>query len=79
MSQSTTILLVIAMGILALSLVYTWMLAKGQRATKGQVDTKIPSAVQEHPYLRNPVFLAYIFFFLLVITLIIFVAQTSNW
>ena len=79
MSQFTTILLVIAMGILAIALLYTWILAKGQRAVKGSLDSKIPSAVQEHPYIRNPVFLSYVLFFLLVLLLIIFVAQMSNW
>ena len=79
MSQFTFILLVIAIGILAIALVYTWMLARDQRVVKGNLDSKITSAVQEHPYIRNPIFLAYVLFFLLVLLLIIFVAQMSNW
>lgn len=79
MSTYTTILLMIAMGILAVSLVYTWIIAKGQKELKGSIDAKIPSAVQEHAYARNPVFLTYAIFFALVILIIVFIAQTSNW
>jgi hypothetical protein len=78
MSMFTTVLLFIAMGILAVSLFYTWTLAKGQKA-RGNIDSKIPTAVQDHAYIRNPVFLTYGIFFALVILVIIFFAQTTNW
>lgn len=76
MSSFTTILLGLAMGILALSLIYTLMIAKGQRVLKSELDTKIPNPVQNHPYLRNPIFLTYAIFFVLVILIVLFFAQT---
>lgn len=78
MSLFTTVLLFIAMGILTVALFYTWTLAKSQKV-KENIDTKIPAAVQEHAYLRNPVFLTYGIFFVLVILIIIYFTQTTNW
>ncbi|AGK52890.1 hypothetical protein [Bacillus sp. 1NLA3E] len=79
MSSYTTILLGLAMAILALSFIYTLILAKGQKVLKSELDTKIPHQVQNHAYFRNPIFLTYAIFFVLIILIVIFFAQTSNW
>jgi hypothetical protein len=78
MSSFITILLGLAMGVLAISLIYTLIIARGQKM-KGELDTKIPNAVQEHAYIRNPVLLTYAIFFVLIILMVIFFAQVNNW
>ncbi|MGJ7923142.1 hypothetical protein [Neobacillus sp. LXY-4] len=79
MSSLINLLLGLAMAILALSLIYTMILARGQKALKGELDTKIPHSVQEHAYIRNPVFLTYAIFFVLIILIIVYFAGTNNW
>lgn len=65
-----TILTYIAVGISLLSLFYTLRVAKTQKVIKGSNDTQITDKVQKHPYIRNPVFLAFIIFFVLLIFII---------
>lgn len=79
MGISSNLLLGIAMAILAVSLIYTMVLAKSQKALKSELDTKIPHAVQEHAYMKNPVFLTYALFFALVILIIVFFAGATNY
>jgi len=79
MHLSSNILLGVAMAILAVSLIYTMVLARSQKALKSQFDTKIPHAVQEHAYKKNPVFLTYLIFFALVLLIIVFFAGSTNW
>lgn len=79
MELSTNMLLGVAMAILAVSLIYTFMLGRQQKALKSELDSKIPQAVQEHIYMRNPVFLTYAIFFALVILIIVFFAGTTQW
>lgn len=67
---------IVIFGILAVSLISTWSLARKQKAVEGEIDTQIPKPVQEHVYMRNPIFLAYIIFFALVLFIILFVAIT---
>jgi hypothetical protein len=75
----TNVLLGVALAILALSLIYTMWLARGQKVLKSELDTKIPNFVQEHAYIRNPIFLAYALFFVLLILIIVFISGTTNW
>jgi len=70
MSNYMTILTYIAVGISLLSLFYTLRVAKTQKVIKGSNDTQITDKVQKHPYIRNPVFLAFIIFFVLLIFII---------
>lgn len=79
MGISSNLLLGIAMAILAVSLIYTMVLAKSQKALKSELDTKIPHAVQEHAYMKNPVLLTYALFFALIILLIVFFAGSTNY
>lgn len=75
----TMILLLISLGILLVSLVYTLLLTKEQKAIRGNIDTQISEQVQRHVYMRNPVFLAYAIFFALLILTIVFVSLTVNY
>lgn len=79
MGTYSIILLIVAMGIIAFSLVYTLHLAKVQKVIKGELDSKIPQSVQEHPFIGNPIFLTYALFFALVLLIVAFVALQSNW
>jgi ammonia channel protein AmtB len=79
LSLLMTILLVAAIGILVIAFGYTWSLAKNQKNVKGELDSEIPEGVQKSPYIRNPIFLTYILFFLLLILTIIFSALAINW
>ncbi|WP_147531777.1 hypothetical protein [Bacillus marasmi] len=76
---SANMLLGVAMAILAVSLIYTFMLGRQQKALKSEMDSKIPHPVQDHIYMRNPVFLTYAIFFALVLLIIVFFAGTMNW
>lgn len=66
----------VIVGILAVSLVFTLFAARQQKAVEGEIDTKIPKPVQKHVYLGNPIFLSYVIFFVLVLFIILFVANT---
>ncbi|MET3698167.1 hypothetical protein SAMN05877753_10823 [Bacillus oleivorans] len=72
MSSFMMILTIGAVVISIFSLVYTYYAAKQQRVIRGEIDTKIDEDVQDHPYLRNPVFLAYIIFGVLVLLFIFY-------
>ncbi|MGX6442122.1 hypothetical protein ACWM35_02655 [Neobacillus sp. K501] len=76
MNLLVNVLSIVIFGILAVSLISTWSLARKQKAVEGEIDTQIPKHVQEHVYMRNPIFLAYIIFFALVLFIILFVAIT---
>ncbi|WP_168413173.1 hypothetical protein [Bacillus salacetis] len=74
MSSFVLILLLIAAGVLAASLLYTFKVARQQKALKNELDTEIPEKVQDHPYSRNPIFLTYLIAAVLVILFIIYKA-----
>jgi hypothetical protein len=62
MSTFIWILMLIVIGIILVSLIYTLRTAKTQKVLKGEYDTQINENVEGHPYVRNPVFLAIVFF-----------------
>lgn len=76
MNLLVNVLSIVIFGILAVSLIYTWSIARKQKTVEGETDTQIPKPVQEHVYMRNPIFLAYIIFFALVLFIILFVSIT---
>lgn len=78
MSTFIIILLVIGIGVLGYALISTRILTK-QQAGKGEGDSSIPEEVRRHPYLKNPILLAYVFFFLLVLFIIAYYATSSAW
>jgi hypothetical protein len=67
---------IVIVGILAVSLVYTLVVARKQKAVEGEMDTTIPKPVQKHIYRSNPIFLSYGIFFALVLFIILFCAIT---
>ncbi|EMT46127.1 hypothetical protein H919_06011 [Anoxybacillus flavithermus AK1] len=73
MDTFSWILLLIASGVLVWGFVYTYQLGKRQR-TQGEYDTSVGEKVAAHPYVRNPVFIAYIVFVVLLIGYIAYVA-----
>lgn len=79
MSMYMMIILLIGAGILVYSLVYTLFVAKERKAVRGDIDTELPDNVQKHAYLRNPVFLTYVIFFLILIPMVIYFSLTWNW
>lgn len=76
MNLLVNVLSIVIFGILAVSLIYTWSIARQQKTVEGEIDTQIAKPVQEHVYMRNPIFLSYIIFFALVLFIILFVAIT---
>lgn len=79
MSMYTLILLLVSLGILLFSLIYTMLIMKEQKAIKGNLDSQVSQQVQDHAYIRNPIFLAYAIFFALLILTIVFVMLTVNY
>ncbi|KKI93963.1 hypothetical protein WQ54_02135 [Bacillus sp. SA1-12] len=73
------ILGIIALLILASSLIYTIKVGRLVGARKSNMDTQINEKVQEHPYLRNPIFLAYVVFGILALAFILYLAYTIAW
>ncbi len=73
------ILGIIALLILAASLIYTIKVGRLVGARKSNMDTQINEKVQEHPYMRNPVFLTYVIFGILALAFIFYLAYTVVW
>ena len=72
--------LTVICGVICLfSLGYTLAVARGQKELKGEVDTSIPQKVKGGVYTRNPVFIGYLLFFLLLILTITFFMLSTNW
>jgi hypothetical protein len=71
--MSLMFLSVAVIGILAVSLIYTWVLARRHRAAGNGLDTELAKPVKRHVYLINPVFLSYGIFFALLLLIIVFI------
>lgn len=67
---------VLIFAILAVSFIYTVIVGRKQKVTDGDMDTHISKPIQEHVYIKNPVFLAYGIFFALLLFIVLFVAIT---
>lgn len=74
MSTFILILCLAAVVISIFSLVYTFYVARDQKLVKGEIDGSIPDEVKDHPYTRNPVFLAYVIWFGVVLLFIFYLA-----
>ncbi|WP_170006819.1 hypothetical protein [Bacillus fonticola] len=77
MSIFMMILSIAAVVIAIFSLVYTLSVAKSQKSLKGDLDSEISQEVQEHTYVRNPVFLAFIIATVLILAFIMYTAYIS--
>jgi hypothetical protein len=73
MAQLTFVLSIIAVFIIVVGGVYTYRLGRQQK-WQGELDAPLPEKVQEHVYLRNPVFLAYVLAGLLAVIVIFYLA-----
>ncbi|APH05482.1 hypothetical protein [Bacillus weihaiensis] len=76
MTILTTVLGVVALLILTASLIYTFKVGKLVSERKANYDTQINEKVQEHPYARNPIFLAYLIAGVLSLSYIFYLAFT---
>jgi hypothetical protein len=74
LSKFIWILMILAIGIVLASLIYTLTIARAQKAVKGEYDSPINENVQSHPYLRNPIFLSIIFFMVFVIIYVLYLS-----
>jgi hypothetical protein len=74
MNMLINVLSIVIFGILAFSLIATWILARKQKLVDGNIDTQMAKPIQKHVYLKNPIFFSYGLFFALVLFIILFVA-----
>ncbi|HAQ07663.1 MAG TPA: hypothetical protein DCR24_09145 [Bacillus bacterium] len=77
-SSYMTMLLLAGSGVLVAGLFYTWSIGKGAKRAQGNLDTKIPGTVQEHAYIRNPVFLTYIIVISIALLFVVYFAVTTG-
>ncbi|WP_143415886.1 hypothetical protein [Geobacillus sp. E263] len=73
MAQLTFALSIIVILIAVIAGVYTYRLGRQQKWQE-ELDAPVPEKVQEHPYLFNPVFLAYVLPGLLAVVVIVYLA-----
>jgi hypothetical protein len=74
MNMFINVLSILIIGILAVSLIATWFLARQQKVIDGDIDTELAKPIQEHVFLKNPIFFSYGLFFALVLFIILFIA-----
>lgn len=74
MNMFINVLSILIIGILAVSLIATWYLARQQKVIDGDIDTQLAKPIQEHVFLKNPIFFSYGLFFALVLFIILFIA-----
>jgi hypothetical protein len=79
MSYLTMVLGVIALLVLATSLIYTFRVGRLVSVRKSNLDTQINEKIQDHPYMRNPVFLAFVIAGLASLAYIFYLAYMTSW
>ncbi len=79
MTTLTAVLSVLALLILVIGFFYTMKITKNTKYQSDGLDTEINEKVQDHPYIRNPIFLAYLVAATLIIAFIVYYALTSQW
>ncbi len=77
MSIYMTMLLLAGLGVVAAGLFYTWIFGKAQKRASGNLDSQVPGAVQEHAYIRNPIFLTYIIVISIALLFVVYFAVTT--
>jgi hypothetical protein len=78
MIQFALVMSVVVFLIAAVGFIYTYSIGRNQKL-QGEYDTEINEKVQEHPYLRNPIFLAWIIAAGVAIASIIYFALNYSW
>ncbi|MDQ0229533.1 hypothetical protein [Metabacillus malikii] len=79
MSHFSTILLGLAVVIAVISLIYTFRVGRDISARRAKYDGPIDEKVQEHPYIRNPIFLACLIAGIFSLAYIFYLAYTISW
>jgi hypothetical protein len=74
MSMFIILLSLIAIGVAGYSVYYTFKVAGQEKRLKGEFDTDIPESVKQHPFMRNPVFLAILVFTVFVVVMILYLS-----
>jgi hypothetical protein len=77
MSIFTTMLLLAGAGVLVAGLFYTWSFGRAQKRSNANLDSQVPGAVQEHAYIRNPIFLTYIIVISIALLFVVYFAVTT--
>jgi Na+-transporting methylmalonyl-CoA/oxaloacetate decarboxylase gamma subunit len=78
MAQLTFVLAVLSFLIAAIGLIYTFSLGRRQRL-QSEYDAPMNGKIQEHPYVRNPMLLAYVIAGVLAAAMIAYFAFGSRW
>jgi ABC-type Fe3+ transport system permease subunit len=73
MAQLMFVLSILVVLIAVIGFVYTYRLGRQQKWQE-ELDGPLPKAVQERPYLRNPIFLAYLLAALLAVVVIFYLS-----
>ncbi|MFC4184499.1 hypothetical protein [Saccharococcus thermophilus] len=73
MAQLMFVLSILVVFIAVIGFVYTYRLGRQQKWQE-ELDGPIPKGVQQHIFLRNPVFLAYLLPILLAVIVIFYLA-----
>jgi hypothetical protein len=64
------VLSVMVFFIAVVGLIYTYVVARNQKYLQSELDTKLNERVQAHPYIRNPVFVAWALFLLAILAIV---------
>ncbi|WP_042356410.1 hypothetical protein [Bacillus rubiinfantis] len=67
-------LAILIVGVLTYALIYTLMVGRQSKMADGEMDSSIAEHVQNNAYIKNPIFLAYGIFFVLLLFIIFFIA-----
>ncbi|MFC3884296.1 hypothetical protein ACFOU2_12640 [Bacillus songklensis] len=67
------ILSLIIFLIAVVGLIYTYVVARNQKYLQSELDTKLNERVQAHPYIRNPIFIAWTLFLLAILAIVAYV------
>ncbi|HYK74360.1 MAG TPA: hypothetical protein VEV44_14795 [Pseudoneobacillus sp.] len=72
------VLSIIAVIVLSIGLLYTAKVSRRQKY-QGEYDAQISEKIQDHPIIRNPVFLAYIIGIGLALAYMVYLAINSSY
>ncbi|WP_214480025.1 hypothetical protein [Bacillus sp. SM2101] len=79
MNNLTFILMIISILILTIGLINTYRLGRALKLQQDEYDPELNEKVQDHPVMRNPIFIAYLIALGLVVAYMIYLAVNSNW
>ncbi|WP_224752524.1 hypothetical protein [Metabacillus arenae] len=72
-------LAIVTLLILAGGLIFTLKMGKVVSARKSEYDTQLNEKIQEHPYLRNPIFIAYLVAAVIFVGFVLYFAWSHNY